>query len=212
MNIYEPIITNILEEGDIHKELEVFKEEGITIENKRFSKLEEFDLNAEEAEFEKCIFENCKITGSFEKATFHDVIFINCDLSNCLFMEGSFIRVKIKNSKFVGCNFIDSRIYHFISEETIFKYANFSNTSLEEMKFENCDLNNSSFEEAKLKHIYFENSQLIQSLFYRTKLNGIDFSTCEINGITTSIEDLKGAIVNNFQAIELSKLLGIIIK
>ena len=27
MNIYEPIITNILEEGDIHKELEVFKEE-----------------------------------------------------------------------------------------------------------------------------------------------------------------------------------------
>ncbi len=212
MNICKPIINNNLEESNIHKELEEFRKDGIIIENKKFSKLEEYDLNAEDAEFEKCIFENCKISGSFERATFHDVIFENCDLSNCLFMESSFIRVEIKNSKFVGCNFVDSRVYHFSSNETILKYANFSNTNLEEIIFENCDLNNASFEDAKLKHIYFETSQLNQVLFYRTKLNGIDFSSNEINGIITSIEDIKGAIVNNFQAIELSKLLGIIIK
>ena len=115
MNIYRPIINNILEESSLLEEIDEFRKEGITIENKRFSKIEEIDLNAEEVEFEKCIFENCKITGSFEKATFHDVIFDNCDFSNCLFTESSFIRVEIKNSKFVGCNFIEARVYHFSS-------------------------------------------------------------------------------------------------
>lgn len=212
MNIYRPIINNILENANLSEEIDEFRADGTTIENKRFTKIEEFDLNAEEVEFEKCIFENCKITGSFEKATFHDVIFEGCDFSNCLFTEGSFIRVEIKNSKFVGCNFIDARAYHFSSKETIFKYANFTNTSLEEIIFEDSDLSNSSFEDSKLRHVYFEKSNLTQGLFYRTKLNGIDLSTCEIQGIVTSIEDIKGVIVNNFQAIELSKLLGLIIK
>lgn len=212
MNIYKPIIKDVEEETDIHSYIEEFKKNGTQIENKIFIKLEEHELNAEEVEFEKCIFKDCKISGSFEKAVFHDVIFENCDLSNCLFMEGSFIRVEIKNSKFVGCNFTDSRVYHFGSNESIFRYANFSNTNLEEMIFEECDLTNASFEECKLKHIYFENSKLIRTQFFRTKLSGIDFSTCELSGIVTSIEDLKGAIVNNFQAIELSRLLGIIIK
>ena len=180
MNIYRPIINNILEESSLSEEIDEFRKEGITIETKRFSKIEE--------------------------------IFDNCDFSNCLFTESSFIRVEIKNSKFVGCNFIEARVYHFSSRETIFKYANFSNTSLEEMIFEDSDLSNSSFEESKLKHIYFEKSNLTQALLYRTKLNGIDLSTCEIQGIVTSIEDIKGLTVNNFQAIELSKLLGLTIK
>lgn len=47
---------------------------------------------------------------------------------------------------------------------------------------------------------------------FRTNLKGIDFSTCNIDGIVVDREDLKGVIVNQFQAVELSKLLGIIIK
>ena len=129
-----------------------------------------------------------------------------------LVREGSFIRVEIRNSKFVGCDFSDSRVYHLMSRETIFRYANFSSASLEEVLFEKCDLSNSSFTECKLKNTYFELSKLIQTQFFKTKLKGIDISTCEISGIITTFEDIKGLTVNNFQAIELSKLLGIIIK
>lgn len=127
-------------------------------------------------------------------------------------MEGSFIRVEIKDSKFVGCNFTDSRVYHLASNNTVYEYANFSNTNLEEVIFENCNLSSSSFSECKVKNIYFETSELIQAQFFRTKLKSIDLSTCEINGIVTSLQDIEGVIVNNFQAIELSKLMGIIIK
>ena len=212
MNIYKPIIGELTEEEKIHPAIESYKNDEIIIENKHFKKIEEIDLNAEEVEFEKCIFTDCKITGSFEKATFHDVIFEMCDFSNCLFMEGSFIRVEIKDSKFVGCNFTDSRVYHLASNNTVYEYANFSNTNLEEVIFENCNLSSSSFSECKVKNIYFETSELIQAQFFRTKLKSIDLSTCEINGIVTSLQDIEGVIVNNFQAIELSKLMGIIIK
>lgn len=212
MNIYKPIIGTLNEIADIHSSIDLYKQEGITIENKLISKLEEIDFNAEDVEFEKCIFKDCKITGTFEKAVFHDVIFENCDLSNCLFREGSFIRVEIRNSKFVGCDFSDSRVYHLACKETLFKYANFSASSLEEVLFKKCDLSNSSFTECKLKSTYFEVSKLEQTQFFKTKLKGIDISTCEINGIITTFDDIKGLIVNNFQAIELSKLLGLIIK
>lgn len=212
MNIYKPIIGTLEEIANIHSSIDLYKQEGITIENKLISKLEEIDFNAEDVEFEKCIFKDCKINGSFEKAVFHDVIFENCDLSNCLFREGSFIRVEIRNSKFVGCDFSDSRVYHLTGKEVIFRYANFSSASLEEVLFKKCDLSNSSFTECKLKNTYFELSKLEQTQFFKTRLKGIDISTCEIGGIITTFEDIKGMIVNNFQAIELSKLLGIIIK
>lgn len=212
MNIYKPIIGEVIEIADIHSSIDLYKKEGVTIENKLISKLEEIDFNAEDIEFEKCIFKDCKITGTFEKAVFHDVIFENCDLSNCLFREGSFIRVEMRNSKFVGCDFSDSRVYHLICKDVIFKYANFSSASLEEVIFKKCDLSNGSFTECKLKNTYFDMSKLIQTQFFKTKLKGIDISTCEMSGIVTTLEDIKGLVVNNFQAIELSKLLGIIIK
>ena len=47
---------------------------------------------------------------------------------------------------------------------------------------------------------------------FETNLKGIDFTTSNIEGIVVSIKDLKGAIVSEMQAIELAKLLGIIIK
>ena len=147
MNIYKPIITKEqLQESDLHDEINTFLEKGETIENKIFDKFEDIDINAEEMEFEKCIFKNCKITGTFEKAVFRDVLFEGCDFSNCLMMENSFMRVCIKNSKFVGCNFVDSRFYHLSNQESLFKYANFNNANLEDTIFDECDLSNSFLE------------------------------------------------------------------
>ena len=166
MDIYKPILGNLIGNINLHSAIEQYYHEGITIEGQEFCKLEEIDLNCEEVEFEKCVFRNCKIKGSFEKAVFHDVVFENCDFSNCLFREGSFIRVEIKNSKMVGCDFSDSRVYHMSSLETFFEYANFSNTNLEEVIFENCDLTNTVFQEAKFKHVYFEKDKLIQTRIF----------------------------------------------
>ena len=43
-------------------------------------------------------------------------------------------------------------------------------------------------------------------------LKNIDFSDSIIEGIAVSIEDIKGAIINQFQAMDLLYLLGVKIK
>ena len=67
-------------------------------------------------------------------------------------------------------------------------------------------------QECNLKETAFENCKLVLSNLFKTNLNKIDFRDNNINGITVRIEDLKGAIVSEYQALELSRLIGIIIK
>lgn len=86
---------------------------------------------------------------------------------------------------------------------------NFSEANFRDVKMENTNLQSSSMNEVSWKNIIFLECDLNKSELVRTKLKGIDFSTCEFNGITVNISDLNGAIVNEFQALELSKLLGL---
>ena len=84
--------------------------------------------------------------------------------------------------------------------------------SIENVLFENTVLKNSNFQENNLKNIIFKNADLTQAQFFKTSLKDIDFSESTIDGITVLTEDIKGAIINEFQAIELISLLGIKIK
>ena len=71
---------------------------------------------------------------------------------------------------------------------------------------------NANLEDVKLHNVEFENCNLFSSNFFNTKLQGIDFTSSNIEGIIVDIPNIKGAIVSELQAIDLAKLLGIIIK
>ena len=60
--------------------------------------------------------------------------------------------------------------------------------------------------------LVFQYSNLIGIQLFKTSLSGIDFSTCDITGIVVLPQDLRGVIVDEYQAMELSKLLGIVVK
>ena len=64
----------------------------------------------------------------------------------------------------------------------------------------------------KLEKVTFNDSQLNRATLVDTNLKGIDFRTCGIDGIYVKLENLKGMIVNEWQALELVKLLEIEIK
>ena len=55
-------------------------------------------------------------------------------------------------------------------------------------------------------------TNLKKANFNGTKLSGIDFTTNNIEGIEIGIDDIRGAIFDVSQAIDLTKLMGIIIK
>ena len=71
---------------------------------------------------------------------------------------------------------------------------------------------NASFNNVKLLLNDFDDCKFTSANFYKTLLKDIDFSTSDISGINIDLPSLKGAIVNEFQAMSLSLLLGIKIK
>lgn len=210
MNILKPQNLHFKEMENKHL-IDINEDEKISYCNFENEKCN--DMNLYEVEFEHCKFNNIWMQkGTLEKLTFRDVVFEQCDFSNTEFLETSFIRCEFNNCKVSGCNFAESRLYNVAFIETNASYMNLSMTSVENILFKNAGLKNSYFQENKIKNIYFDNVDLTQSKFFKTSLNGADLSSSKIEGIAISIEDIKGAIIDQFQAIDLLYLIGVKIK
>ena len=77
----------------------------------------------------------------------------------------------------------------------------------------NSDFTNANLSECTLKYLNIEKCNFTNANFFNTKLTNIDFSDSLISKIILSdnFSNLKGVKVNEMQALELSKLLGIVI-
>ena len=60
--------------------------------------------------------------------------------------------------------------------------------------------------------MYFKKADLSQAQFFKTSLKDIDISDANIEGIAISIEDIKGAIIDQMQALDLLYLIGVKIR
>lgn len=160
--------------------------------------------------------------GQFRNVTFTDTVlesldlvdarFENCDLSGCKFTDSRFERVEFLGCRLMGTIFSDStfkdcRFHASKLDYAIFGFAGIKNCLFDESQMVNCN-----FQDADIKHSGFENSSLIRAQMSGAKLKGIDFTTCEIDGVGIRLEDLKGMIVSPVQAMELSRLMGLVIK
>lgn len=179
--------------------------QGQTLEN------EEFDnLYFENVRFDHCTFSKVLM----ERCSFRNVVFDSCAFPNCDFSRSWFGQCEFKSSQLVGCNFGESRFTDFIVEKSALRYANFTSAQFDKCLIADCDLSDTFFAGCTLKSFETYGSQFIRTEFFRTALKNVDFSACELEGICVSenAEELKGAVVNTFQAVELSRLLGLVIK
>lgn len=210
MNLSRKTLTNNLRKienliDEIYKNNEI---DNVFIENYSDENTEFRDIR-----IQKAIVSNTEIIrGRLENNSFIDIKFNDCNFSNTSFENSSFIRCEFNNCKLTGCNFVENRMYNVVFIETNISYANFSMASMENLLFDNSNLRNSSFQENKLKNILFKKADLTQVQFFKTSLKGIDFSDSVIEGIAVSIEDVKGALINQYQAVDLLYLLGVKIK
>lgn len=209
-NLYK-IIGNVKEES-LEVVMKRAKETEEDIEGFKFINEMFLELDEENLEFKKCLFQNCKISGSLEKTYFTYVIFEDCDFSNFSFEESNFNNVYFKNCKFIGSNFIMTRLNQIKISESNFKYSNFNNSNIKECNIKDCDFSGSEFEDVRFSRLDLKNVSFLGSRFFKTKLGLIDFTECNIDGISVEIKDLKDMIVSPYQAVELSKMLEIIIK
>ena len=83
---------------------------------------------------------------------------------------------------------------------------------MENILFENTILRNSNFQENKLKNIILKKADLTRTQFFKTNLKGLDLSDSIIDGIIVSLEDIRGVMINEFQAVDLIGLIGVKVK
>lgn len=191
------------------------RQEEQDIEQVRFSgeHIEEEDFSG--LNFDTVIFENCTlIRCRFKGADFKTALFKNCQLPGCSFTGSWFNSTEFDNCQLVGTDFSQCSISNTFFTDCAMAMANFTETKLEQCTIATCDLTEAFFANCKLKKLQMDKNQCIGTEFFKTKLKDVDFTTCILEGIRVSSEngELKGAKVNFFQAAELAKMLGIVIK
>ncbi len=166
-------------------------------------------------EFNGVLFENCTFTNvAIKNASFDNTLFNACDFTKCNFSDSWFTRCEFKTVKNAGADFRNSKLFDVTIDDSHFRYSNFSASGFNTCAILNSDMSDTFFAECIFKSVVLDTSKFIRTDFFKTPLKTLDFSTCVLESICISDEykELKGVIVNTFQATELAKFLGIIIK
>lgn len=178
--------------------------------------ISDYTINTQEANkvnLEGVIFNKVDLKGiTLNSLELTDVRFENCDLSNA-----NFIGVIIHRTEFIDCkimclNLNDSTLqnmymYNYNGQFILMNYAQMKNVILLDCVFENSNLQHSKFDKVEFRKYNFKLSQMSG-----TSLSGIDLSNSDFEGVGVRPEDIRGAIVSPMQAVDFSKLFGLIIK
>ena len=142
------------------------------------------------------------------------MLFISCNFSNCLFRDSFLRRVSFQRSKGTGARMTESSLKDVSIMECSMQYLNLDDSKLESFRVEDTDLENGNFAQCKCKGVTFSQVRLQNASFFKTPLKGMDFTTCDIKGLVLSDEcsEVRGAVMDLYQAAELAKRLGIVIK
>lgn len=178
------------------------------------------DVFLDEAELDRIyfrgvVFENCHFMHcDFEKAGFLDVRFCNCDFSNSVFADSYFNRCQIEHCKWMGADMRNSYLQHMVIADSNFQMVNFDHGKLEYISMAGTSMQHAVFSEVKWKSMEVNRIIFNGASFFKTRLKGLDFTQCEIDGIVLSdtYSELEGAVVSPVQAVELAKLLRVIVK
>ena len=160
--------------------------------------------------FENCRFSQCDLSGcSFVNVSFHD-----CDMSNSHLDSAYFKKCQWQSVKAVGCSFVDVIIKETMAADCNFQYSNFHQSNVQSSEFICCDFSHGAVTASRHKKMVLSACRIVETNFFGTPLGGLDFSDCNLSGIIVSdtFSELRGAVVNPFQSVELAKLLGVVIK
>ena len=165
--------------------------------------------------FQTMILENCRFSGAIlQKTSFVDVRFINCDFSNCKMEDTYCNRCEFISCKWVGASLEGATLRQTCFRDSNMQYCNLDHSLFDYVLLQSCDMTSAYLTSCKWKKLELEECRLVQTSFHRTPLKSIDLTTCEISGpvVSESFYELRGAVVRADQAMELSRLLGVVIR
>lgn len=193
---------------DFYKALEENYLYNAQFEDQLFSMIEEEHIHFDSCYFKNVIFEECK----FSHIDMMDCIFEGCDVSNIIMSEGCMHRCEFHNCRMVGADFSNMVIKNILFDTNSNRYGNYSCSKLQNCIFKQMDMTSTNLNDMRIKDVIFDSCNLSLCEFIHTPLTNIDVSTSNIEGITITVDSMKGLCVSPNQAIDLSKLLGLKVK
>lgn len=156
--------------------------ENVTFANNDLSNLE----------ISNCIIKGCDFSGVRAiEAIFHKTQFLDCKMTGSIFSEGTFNSVELINLK----------APYFVS-----RFSEFKNCSVV-----NCSFVNGDIQDSKLIKTEFDLCDLKGLNLLNVNLKGMDLRSSNIDEISVLTKDIMGVMVTTAQAIDLTRLLGLII-
>lgn len=180
---------------------------GALIQDIEVNELEKTRLHLDHCIFKNVTFSNCE----FDHCDLIDVIFDHCDLSNISMYEGGIHRTHFNHCRMSGSDFSSSVLQNVHFDKVLGKYMNFSFGTLKYTDIDHSDLEFASFNGCTFKDLKFDESNLNRNEFINTILDKVDVSTCTIEELTITADSIKGLKVSSAQALDLSRVLGLII-
>lgn len=159
--------------------------------------------------FDCCYFEGVTFCGDLTRVEFLDCVFLNCDFSNKSLSHAGFHRCEFTETKFIGTTLTDSALRDVRITTCFLDLVSFIDCAIGPMIVSKSNLKDSYFHLCKFKPVTFDDSDLTGVQFSETKLKGINVAGSVIDGIKADYYDLKGLVIDRYQAYEFCKYLDI---
>lgn len=177
--------------------------------NLTLSQCDLFEQSARSVSISCALFTQVRLCGCrLERLRLVDIRLDKCDLSNTEWLKAKINRLEILDSKLTGFKMIDADASNCKFQNCVGDLVQFHGVKFKNTAFQNCRLKQSDFRACDLASVFFTGCDLRYAEFYGARLNGADLRGSELTGIKAHPEDLKGAIIDSQQALDLSRHLA----
>lgn len=185
---------------------DIFDEEDFLLTDKLIENEFAEEQQIDHPYVEKSIFNRVTLTtSSFYKFEATDVIFNNCDFSNCNLEEAVLLRCEFRNCKMLGLNLNNAYISTCEFENCLMDLASINKVQLKTTHFIETSLKDVGFADNKLTKTTFASCKLNQISTYGTSLKGLDLTSNSFESLEADLASIRGVIVNEQQAAVLAQ-------
>ena len=166
---------------------------GAFLESVNFDGARLNNINFSEAVLARVRFSNCVLKSlDLTKANLSEALFSHATVEQCKFRETQFLKMKVTESKIVGCTFANHISDQIEFDNATFVDCRFDSCIWSEMKmndtvFERCTFNKWAVVESHLNSSRFDETCLVDVSFMTTELNNCIFTKSDLNNLL--IED-----------------------
>lgn len=181
---------------------------GVLLENERMQ-----GENLAKVCFSHSILRGCRFAACrAERGEYLDVRFERCDFSGMIWNDAYFSRCEFIDCKGVGAQLQGAVLKNVVLARCNFSYSDLDGALIERVLLRESDFSHSYLSQCRIKGLKAEKTDFTRASFFHTPLKGVDFTGNRIEGLTVALEDLPGVIVDVYQAADLAKMLGLVVK